>query len=64
VLAYFVPAFITNPDKSMFNAVSLLPMAVVSMVATVLIVWLMKKFSDTSYESVYKNDRPPDPFSF
>jgi uncharacterized protein len=64
VLAYFVPAFITNPDKPMINAASLIPLALFSTALTGLGVWLMKKYSDTSYESIYKNDRPPDPFSF
>jgi hypothetical protein len=48
----------------MINAASLIFWTLISTAATLSIVWLMKKYSDTSYESVYKNDKPPDPFSF
>jgi len=66
VLAYFNPSMIENPDQTIMNPNTLLPFAVGSIALTILLLWLMRKYSSTSYTQVYKDDKPTelDKFSF
>jgi len=66
VLAYFIPSLAMNPDESIMSANNLLPLGVVSLIATVFLLWQMKKNSSVSYEEVYRDDKPSelDKFSF
>lgn len=66
VLAYFNPSLVTNPDQSIMSANNLLPLGVVSLIATVLLLWQMKKNSSVSYSDIYREDKPSelDKFSF
>jgi uncharacterized protein len=66
VLVYFNPSMIKNPDQSMMNPHSLLPLAVISLGLTLLLLWQMKKHSSASYPEVYSADKPSelDKFSF
>lgn len=64
VLVYFNPALIKNPDQSIMTAGSELPLAIVSVILTVLIIRLMKNISSVSYEQIYRNDNPPAPDKF
>jgi uncharacterized protein len=68
VLAYFNPSMIENPDASIFeNTKGLIPMALVSLVATIAIVMIMKKNSVADYNEIYRDDLPQPPennFSF
>jgi len=60
VLVYFNPAMINNPDQSMMNPNSLLPLAIVSLILTVFIIRVMKKISNVSYAEVYRYDKPSE----
>lgn len=66
VLVYFNPSMIKNPDQSIMNANSLLPIAIISLGLTILLIGVMKNISSVSYAKVYKDDKPPesDKFSF
>lgn len=66
VLAYLNPSIVQNSDQSIINTSHLAILGLVSVVLTILILWLMKKSSSASYEEVYQNDKPlqPDKFSF
>jgi len=66
VLAYFNPSMIENPDQTIMNPNTLLPFAVGSIAMTIFLLWLMRKYSSTSYARVYKDDKPTelDKFSF
>ena len=66
VLVYFNPSMIKNPDQTLMNPSTLLPLALGSVALTILLLWLMRKYSSTSYTQVYKNDKPSelDKFSF
>jgi uncharacterized protein len=60
VLVYFNPSMIKDPDQSIMNPNSLLPMAVISLGLTILILRLMKKNSSVSYADVYRDDKPSE----
>jgi uncharacterized protein len=66
VLVYFNPSMIKDPDQSIMNPNSLLPLAVISLGLTILLLRLMKKNSSVSYTEVYREDKPSelDKFSF
>jgi membrane protease YdiL (CAAX protease family) len=66
VIAYLQPQIMDNAETSLFPN-SMLPMLALASAAVVsLLVWLMKKYSTTSYHNVYKNDSLSDhqDFSF
>jgi hypothetical protein len=66
VLVYFNPALARNPEQSLMNPNSLLPLAIVSAALTVWLILIMKKNSSVSYAEVYRDDKPSeiDKFSF
>lgn len=66
VLAYLNPSIVKNADQSIINTSHLAVLGFISLVVTILILWLMKKNSSASYEQVYGNDKPlqPDKLSF
>ena len=65
VLVYFNPEMIREPNKPMMDPANLIVAAVISLAATLFIVWQMKKHSRTSYQEIYNDDKPdPNPFSF
>ena len=66
VLVYLNPSMINNPDQTLMNPNTLLPFAVGSIVLTVLLLWVMRKYSSVTYAQVYKDDRAKelDKFSF
>ena len=66
VLAYLHPSIVQNSDQSMISTSHLALLGFISVILTILILWLMKKNSSASYEEVYRNDKPlqPDKFSF
>jgi membrane protease YdiL (CAAX protease family) len=66
VLVYFNPALARNPEQSLMNPNSLLPLAIISAALTVWLILIMKKNSSVSYSEVYRDDKPSeiDKFSF
>ena len=60
VLVYLNPSMIKNPDQTLMNPNTLLPFAMGSIVLTVLLLWLMRKYSSVSYAQVYKDDKPTE----
>lgn len=56
VLVYFNPAMVQNPEAPMVNQAYLGIAALVSAVITGLLLWWMKKNSNTRYEDVYADD--------
>jgi len=63
-VAYFNPQVIDN-DTAIINEAQLAIWAAVSAVLTILLVWMMKKASTTSFAKVYEDDfKPKDEFSF
>ena len=66
VLIYLNPSLIKNPEQSLMNPHTLLPVAIASLSLTIFMLWVMKKNSTASYEEVYKDDKPSelDKFSF
>jgi membrane protease YdiL (CAAX protease family) len=60
VLVYFNPSMIKNPDQSIMSPHSLLPLAVISLVLTIFLLWQMKKNSSASYSEVYREDHPSE----
>jgi membrane protease YdiL (CAAX protease family) len=60
VLVYLNPDMAKNPDQSIMNPNSLLPLALVSLALTVWILYIMKKNSSVSYAEVYSNDKPSE----
>ena len=60
VLAYFNPTLVSNPDASIMSANSLLPLGIVSLIATVFLLWQMKKNSSVSYQEIYRDDKPSE----
>lgn len=59
VLAYNNPALVESAEASIFEKTgSLVLMAIVSLVLTVLLVWFMKRNSTATYEAVYADDDP------
>jgi hypothetical protein len=66
VLVYFNPSMMKDPDQSIMNPNSLLPLGLISFGLTILLLWQMKKNSSVSYTEVYRDDKPSelDKFSF
>ena len=60
VLAYFNPSLVTNPDESIMSANNLLPLGIVSLIATVFLLWQMKKNSSVTYDEIYRDDKPSE----
>jgi len=60
VLVYINPEIAKNPDQSIMNANSLLPLAVVSIALTVWLILIMKKNSSITYAEVYRDDKPSE----
>lgn len=60
VLAYFNPSLVTNPDESIMSANNLLPLGIVSLIATVFLLWRMKKNSSVTYDEIYRDDKPSE----
>jgi uncharacterized protein len=60
VLVYFNPSILDNPDQTLMNPNTLLPMAVGSVCLTIFLLWLMRKYSSASYRQVYKDDHPSE----
>jgi len=60
VLVYFNPSMLNNPDQTLMNPNTLLPMAVGSVFLTIVLLWLMRKYSSASYRQVYKDDNPSE----
>lgn len=56
VMAYFQPQMLENTEASLFNESSQLVLALVSTALVMLLLWLMKKQSKTTYTDVYRND--------
>jgi uncharacterized protein len=64
-LAYFNPELVTNAEAPLVDKSYLAVSALVSTALVVLLVWLMKKNSNTDYNEVYRDDQPsPSPKDF
>lgn len=59
ILAYFQPQIIDDAEGALFNSSIQLIMALISTALVLLIVWIMKKNSNSTYYEVYKNDQLP-----
>lgn len=57
VLSYYQPSILENQESTLINQSMLSLLALVSTALVILLVWLMKRNSNVTYTTVYKNDQ-------
>ncbi|GAA4344962.1 CPBP family intramembrane glutamic endopeptidase [Flaviaesturariibacter amylovorans] len=60
-IAYFKPETVTSDAPVLQNSGLMLPVALISAALTGLLVWLMRRQSDTRFEAVYADELRPQP---
>lgn len=65
IVAYVFPKQALDTNENLMDPVKLLPMALISLVLAIVLIWQMKKQSVVRYADVYRDDAPPaDRFNF